>query len=100
MYRKEALAMLQDFIGESFEESSKQILADFSKEQDEHITKVIKPLLPEKQKMRYVYFHGVMQSMIGSIVLPVIVGIVLFACRHSINEIWTALAEFFNSLAQ
>lgn len=100
MYRKEALAMLQDFIGESFEESSKQILADFSKEQDEHIAKVIKPLLPEKQKMRYVYFHGVMQSMIGSIVLPVIVGIVLFACRHSINEIWTALAEFFNSLAQ
>lgn len=100
MYRNEALAMLQDFMGESFEETSKQILADFTKDQDEHLTKVIKPLLPEKQKMRYVYFHGVMQSMIGSIILPVVIGVILFACRHSINEIWTALAEFFKSLAQ
>ena len=46
MYRNEALAMLQDFMGESFEETSKQILADFTKDQDEHLTKVIKPLLP------------------------------------------------------
>ena len=92
--------ILQDFMGESFEETSKQILADFTKDQDEHLTKVIKPLLPEKQKMRYVYFHGVMQSMIGSIILPVVIGVILFACRHSINEIWTALAEFFKSLAQ
>lgn len=99
-YHKEALSMLQDFMGESFEETSKQILIDFTKVQDEHLAKVIRPLLPEKQKMRYVYFHGVMQSIIGSIILPVVIGVILFACRHSINEVWTALAEFFNSLAQ
>lgn len=99
-YHKEALVMLQDFMGESFEETSKQILMDFTKVQDEHLTKVIKPLLPQKIKMRYAYMHGILQSMIGSIILPVLIGIILFAFRHSINEIWAAFAEFFNSLAQ
>lgn len=50
--------------------------------------------------MRYVYLHGILQSMIGSILLPVLIGIILFTFRNSINEIWIALAEFFNSLAQ
>jgi hypothetical protein len=99
-YHKEALAMLQDFVGESFEETSKQILTDFTKVQDDHLAKVIKPLLPQKSKIRYEYLHGILQSMIGSILLPVLIGIILFAFRHSINEIWIALAEFFNSLAQ
>lgn len=98
MYRKEALAMLQDFVGESFEESSKQILADFAKSQDEHLEKTIKHLLPKEQKMRYVYFHGIMQSVIGSIALPILIGLVLFACSHSVNEVWKSLADFFMSL--
>lgn len=99
-YHKEALAMLQDFMGESFEETSKQILVDFTKVQDEHLIKVIKPLVSEKPKMRYVYLHGILQSMIGAIILPILIGIVLFAFHHSVNEIWMALAKFFNSLAQ
>ena len=100
MYHREALIMLQNFVGESFEETSKQILSDFSKDQDAHLTNVIKPLLPERPKMRYQYFHGAMQSMIGSIALSILIGLILFACRHSINEIWVALAHFFNTLAQ
>ena len=99
-YRKEAMAMLQDFVGESFEETSKQILTDFTKLQDEHLTNILKPLLPEEPKMRYVYLHGILQSMIGTIILPVLIGISLFAFRHSVNEIWIALADFFKSLAQ
>lgn len=99
-YHKEALAMLQDFMGESFEETSKQILVDFTNTQDEHLVKVIKPLLPQKVKMRYTYLHGILQSMIGSILLPVLIGIILYAFRHSVNDIWVAFAEFFNSLAQ
>lgn len=100
LYRKEALSMLQDFMGESFEETSKQILADFTKYQDEHLVKVISPLFPAKPKMRYVYLHGILQSMIGSIILPVIIGLIIFTYRHSMNDIWTALAGFFSSLTR
>lgn len=99
-YHREALSMLQNFVGETFEETSRQILVDFTKDQDEHLTKIIKPLMPQKSKLRYVYLHGILQSMLGTIFLPILIGLLLYAYKHSLNEIWVALANFFNSLVQ
>lgn len=105
-YRKEATTILQDFIGMSFEESSKQILSDFAKEQDEHLKKVIAPLLPDKEKwpekesMKARYVHGIAQSLLGAIILPLLVGLILFAWKHSVNDIWLTLSDFFGALAR
>lgn len=105
-YRKDATALLQNFIGISFDETSKQILSDFSKEQEAQLKNAITPLLPpkdewpEKETLGWRYFHGIMQGLIGAILLPVLIGIILFAITHSLNDVWLALGKFFTSIAQ
>ena len=77
-----------------------QVAREVSDKVTAHINKNVAPLMPQRESWKSRYFHGAMQSMIGAIVLPLIVGVVLFAWKHSMNEVWKALAEFFGSLAQ
>lgn len=64
------------------------------------------PLLPDKENwpikesVKTRYLHGVAQSMLGTIILPLLIGLILLAYRHSVNDIWTALSEFFGALAR
>lgn len=105
-YKKEATDLLQRFINISFDETSKQMLSDFSNEQEKLLKEIIVPLIPnkdewpKKEKLRCRYIHGILQGFIGAILFPLLIGIALFAAKHSIDEIWLALADFFSSLAQ
>lgn len=119
-YNSMARYALAEFLGGSFDEMSEQVVKEVSDKLIDHIDKdiipdlpnkvsgnLIKhidnnivPNLPQKEKMRWRYFHGIAQGLLGAIILPVIIGVFLFSLKYSINDIWTALAEFFKSLEQ
>ena len=99
-YRSMASGILQAFMGGSTDDMAEQVAREVSDKVTAHINKNVAPLMPQRESWKSRYFHGAMQSMIGAIVLPLIVGVVLFAWKHSMNEVWKALAEFFGSLAQ
>ena len=99
-YRSLASSILQTFMGGSTDMMAEQVAREVSDKVTAHINENITPFMPKRESWKSRYFHGAMQSMIGAIVLPLLIGLILFAWKHSINEVWRALADFFNSLAQ
>lgn len=61
--------------------------------------KEILPLLPTHEKLWIRYFHGSMQSVFGSIMLSILIGIIVCMSRYSINDLWSILGDFFKSLS-
>lgn len=99
-YRSMASGILQAFVGGSTEDMAEQVAREVSDKVTGYINENVAPLMPRRESLLARYFHGALQSMIGAVLLPLVVGMVLFAWKHSLNEVWKALAEFFASLAQ
>ena len=99
-YRSMANGILQAFMGGSADMMAEQVASDVSEKVTQHINKNIAPQMPKKMSKWAYYGHGIAQSAIGTIVLSLIIGIILFAWRHPSNELWQALSSFFGSLAQ
>lgn len=99
-YRSMASSILQDFMGSSADMMAGQVAKEVSENVTKHINENIAPQMPKKTSKWAFYGHGIAQSAIGTIALSLVIGIVLFVCKHSVNELWKALAEFFNSLSQ
>lgn len=74
-------------------------LKEIKKAQVENIKNEILPLLPAHETMLRRYFHGSMQSIIGSIILSFLIGAIIFISKYSINDLWSVLGDFFKSLS-
>lgn len=119
-YISMARYVLAEFLGGSFDDMSEQVVQKVSDKLIDHIDKDIVPdlpgkvsgilinhidndivpNLPQKEKMWLRYFHGVAQGLLGAIILPLLIGLILFSLKYSVNDIWMTLADFFKSLAQ
>ena len=67
--------------------------------QVENIKNAISPLFPRHKSMKMQYIHGSLQSMIGTILLPIIIGILLYVTKYSLNDLWAMLGDFFTNLS-
>lgn len=68
--------------------------------QVENVKNAISPLFPKHKSMKMQYIHGSLQSMIGTILLPIIVGVLLYVTKYSLNDLWAMLGDFFTNLSQ
>lgn len=75
-------------------------LKNITTTQIENVKNAISPLFPKHKSMKMQYIHGSLQSMIGTILLPIIVGILLYVTKYSLNDLWAMLGDFFMNLSQ
>lgn len=83
-YRFVATSILQDFLDNTLNETSKDIENNIVNNYIELIRKAIEPLKPSSKP--WAYFHGIMQSVIGAFVFMVIMCALVFLLSLSKNK--------------
>ena len=72
-YRGMAETILQEFMGGSFDDMSKQVINEVTDKLTQHLDEKVVPLIPQKESRWAKFFSGCLQSIGGAVALSLLV---------------------------